>query len=306
MDIDLAALDRYLTVHLPDYAGPLSAERFAGGQSNPTYRLTTPRRQYVLRRKPAGPLLASAHAIDREFRVQQALGAGHTGVPVAKMLVLCMDESVIGTAFYVMEHVDGRIFWDTSFPEIEHARRWEYFEAMNAALAALHRVDPVVVGLADFGKPSGYVARQLRRWGQQYRDDTAAGRIADMDRLLEWLLEHLPLDDDEAAIVHGDYRCDNLIFHSTEPRVLAILDWELATLGHPVADFAYHLMMYRLPTLAFPGLLGLDLATRNIPTEAQYVATYCRHTGRESIPHLDFYVAYNLFRLAAILHGIRG
>ncbi len=293
--------------NVPGFAGPLTVEQFKGGQSNPTYKLITPGRTYVLRRKPPGTLLAGAHAVDREYRVIDALGA--QGFPVAGALGLCEDESVIGTAFYVMEMVEGRIFWEATFPEVSREERPLYFDAMNATIAALHRIDPVAAGLQDYGKPGNYFARQIGRWSKQYLGDVEAGRVASMDRLVEWLPEHIPADDDaggEARIIHGDFRCDNMIFHPSEPRVLAVLDWELSTLGHPLADFSYHLMMYRMPAGITAGLAGLDLSALNIPTEADYVRSYCDRTGRNGIANLDFYIAFNMFRLAAILHGIKG
>jgi aminoglycoside phosphotransferase (APT) family kinase protein len=216
-----------------------------------------------------------------------------------------MDDSVIGSAFYVMAHVEGRMFWDTSFPEVPATQREHYFDAMNAALASLHNVDYVAAGLSDYGKPGNYFERQIGRWSKQYRSDTKAGRVEDLDCVIDWLNSNIPAGD-EVSVVHGDYRCDNLIFHATEPRVLAVLDWELSTLGHPLADFGYHLMMYRMPTLAVSGLLDLDLNAQGIPSEHDYVAAYCERTRRDGIESLDFYVAFNLFRFAAILHGIRG
>lgn len=279
-------------------------EQFKGGQSNPTYKLVTPGRAYVLRRKPPGKLLPGAHAVDREYRVISALG--QKGFPVAKALGLCEDESVIGTPFYVMEMVEGRVFWEATFPEVRREDRPAYFYAMNATIARLHSIDPASVGLADYGKPGNYFERQIGRWSKQYLEDVEAGRVGAMDRLVEWLPRHIPAGEDEARIIHGDYRCDNMIFHPTEPKVLAVLDWELSTLGHPLADFSYHLMMYRMPAGITAGLAGLDLAGLNIPSEADYVAAYCARTGRRGIPHLDFYVAFNMFRLAAILHGIKG
>jgi aminoglycoside phosphotransferase (APT) family kinase protein len=301
---DVATLERYLSSQIAGFTGPLSVRQFAGGQSNPTYLLETPQRRYVLRRKPPGQLLASAHAVDREFRVIRALGE-HTQVPVARALVLCQDESIIGTWFYVMEAVDGRVFWDSTFSEVEREQRPLYFDAMVSALAALHQVDYVAAGLGDFGKPGSYFTRQIARWSKQYREDDAAGRVAAMDRLIEWLPANIPPGDD-ASIVHGDYRCDNLIFHPTEPKVLAILDWELSTIGHPLADFGYHLMIYRMPRIGVAGMLGTDFKALNIPDEAEYVRMYCRRTGRTGIANLDFYLAFNMFRMAAIFHGIRG
>lgn len=303
---DEAALAEWMRAHVRDFQGPLGVRQFRGGQSNPTYRLHTPGRTYVLRRKPPGLLLKSAHAVDREYRVISALfGAGF---PVAETFGLCTDEQVIGTWFYIMDCIEGRIIWDGTFPDVPSADRRCYFDAMNATIAQLHAIDPAAIGLQDFGKPGNYFARQIARWSRQYHDDEAAGRVADMDRLAEWLPANIPAGD-ETAIVHGDYRCDNMIFHPTEPRVLAVLDWELSTLGHPLADFSYHLMMYRMPPTGTVGLVDCDLAAMNIPTEADYVAGYCRRTGRDPeavLANMDFYIAYNMFRLAAIVHGIRG
>lgn len=305
MALDILRLDEYLRANVAGYEGPLEVRQFKGGQSNPTYLLTTPAKPYVLRRKPPGQLLASAHAVDREYRVLSALGA-RTRVPVARTYALCRDESVIGTWFYVMEHVQGRIFWDPSLPEVSREARPAYFDSMNATLAGLHAVDPDAADLADYGRSSGYLARQVERWSQQYAQDDVAGRVPSLERLIEWLPRNIPAREAPAAIVHGDYRSDNLIFHPTEPRVVAILDWELSTLGDPLADFAYHLMTYRLPTLTTPTLAGRDLAALNIPSEREYVEAYCRRTGRADIPNLDFYIAFCMFRLAGIFHGIRG
>ncbi len=303
-EFDVGALESWLAERIEDYAGPLSVEQFRGGQSNPTYKLTTPGRAYVMRRKPAGKLLPGAHAIEREYRVITALGT--QGFPVAKSYGLCEDEAVIGTAFYVMEMVEGRIFWNVSFPELSKAERPAYFDAMNATLAALHRIDPEAAGLGDYGKPGNYFARQIARWSKQYESDVEAGRVAAMDRLVAWLPENIPPDEPQPRVIHGDFRCDNMIFHPAEPRVLAVLDWELSTLGHPLADFTYHLMMYRMPADITTGLVGLDLAALNIPSEADYVAAYCARTGRDGIADLDFYMSFNLFRLAGIVHGIKG
>jgi aminoglycoside phosphotransferase (APT) family kinase protein len=301
---DEAALDRWLARQVEGYAGPLSVEQFKGGQSNPTYKLVTPARSYVLRRKPPGRLLPGAHAVDREYRVITALGG--QGFPVARTFGLCQDEGVIGTSFYVMDMVEGRIFWEPTLPTVPDAERPAYFDAMNATLAALHSIDPTTAGLADYGKPGNYFARQIGRWSKQYVEDVDAGRIAAMDRLVAWLPENIPADEAEPRVIHGDFRCDNMIFHPERPEVMAVLDWELSTLGHPLADFSYHLMMYRLPHGMSSGLGGLDLAALNIPSEADYVAAYCQRTGRNGIPNLDFYMAFNLFRLAGILHGIKG
>jgi aminoglycoside phosphotransferase (APT) family kinase protein len=301
---DEKRLQAYLAANVKEFAGPLSVEQFTQGQSNPTYLLRTPDREYVLRRKPPGQVLASAHAVDREYRVLTALGE-HTKVPVPRTYVLCTDDSVIGTWFFVMERVPGRIFWNSALPEIARPERAAYFDSMNATLAALHSADFASIGLADYGKPGDYARRQIKRWSGQYLQDTAAGRVPAMDSLIDWLNANIP-ESQEAAIVHGDFRLDNLIFHPSEPRVSAILDWELSTLGHPLADFAYHLMMYYVPDMAIPGLLGKDLAALGIPSRQEYVATYCRRTGRDGIADLNFYLAFNFFRFAAICHGIRG
>lgn len=303
---DEAALARYLRAHVPGFSGELTVEQFKGGQSNPTYKLTAGARSYVLRRKPPGKLLASAHAVDREYTVITALA--NTDVPVAKTYCLCEDESVIGTAFYVMEHVEGRVLWDPALPGSEYtpAVRRAMFEEMNRVIAALHKVDHQAIGLADYGKPGNYFARQISRWTKQYRASETE-RIDAMDRLIAWLPEHIP-PGDETTIVHGDYRLDNMIFHPTEPRVLAVLDWELSTLGHPLADFAYHCMTWHIPAGVFRGLGGIKLSDLGIPAESEYVRMYCERTGRDGIDpdHWDFYMAYNLFRLAAILQGIAG
>ncbi|MFA6114656.1 MAG: phosphotransferase family protein [Sphingomonas sp.] len=300
---DEARLNDWMAAHIPGYAGPLVVEQFKGGQSNPTYRLATPGRDYVLRRKPPGALLKGAHAIEREARIFSALGGA--GFPVPHVHGLCDDEGVVGTPFFVMDMVEGRIFWDATLPEIERDARPAYFDAMNAVLARLHGIDPQAIGLGDYGRPGNYFARQIARWSRQYLDDGEAGRDPDMDRLVEWLPAHIP-DGEDVAIVHGDFRIDNLIFHPTEPRILAVLDWELSTLGHPLADFAYHAMMYHMPPHIVAGLAGADLAALNIPSEADYVAAYCRRTGRAGIPDYGFYLAFNFFRLAAIFHGIKG
>jgi aminoglycoside phosphotransferase (APT) family kinase protein len=301
---DTDRLETWMQREVEGYAGPLHVEQFRGGQSNPTYKLTTPGRSYVLRRKPPGKLLPGAHAVDREYRVISALA--EQGFPVARAYALCTDEEVIGTAFYVMELVEGRIFWEADFPQISTTDRPLYFDAMNATLAQLHMIDREAAGLADYGKPGNYFERQIGRWSKQYLADADAGRVTAMDRLVEWLPANIPPGEDEARVIHGDFRCDNMIFHPTEAKVLAVLDWELSTLGHPLADFSYHLMMYRMPAGITTGLAGLDLPALNIPTEAEYVAAYCRRTGRGGIPHLDFYIAFNLFRLSAIVHGIKG
>ena len=301
---DAGRLDAWLRENVAGYSGPLAVEQFRGGQSNPTYKLITPERCYVLRRKPPGKLLPGAHAVDREYRVIRAL-AGE-GFPVAPAHGLCEDEAVIGTPFYVMDFVAGRIFWETDFPQVGRDERPLYFDAMNATIARLHGIDPAAAGLADYGKPGNYFERQIGRWSRQYLGDAEAGRVAAMDRLVEWLPANIPAGEEETRIIHGDFRCDNMIFDPVEPRVIAVLDWELSTLGHPLADFAYHLMVYRMPAGIATGLAGLDLAQLNIPSEADYVAAYCRRTGREDLPNKDYLIVFNLFRLAAILHGIRG
>ncbi len=302
--IDAGRLERHLRAAMPGFEGPARIQKFTGGQSNPTYRLDTPARSYVLRRKPPGQLLASAHAVDREFRVQQALGRV-TGFPVAPVHVYCDDPEVIGTPFYVMDLVEGRVFWDATLPEVPRAERRRYYESMVGAIAALHTIDYAALGLADFGKPGDYFSRQVSRWSRQYLEDRDAGRVEAMDLLIEWLPLHIPAEQD-ASIVHGDFRCDNIIFHPSEPRVVAVLDWELSTIGHPLADFGYHLLAWRMPPLGVTGMLGQDLEALGIPDEAEYVAMYCERTGRAGIPGLDFYAAFNMFRLAAIFHGIRG
>ena len=301
---DIARLEAYMTEEVAGFTPPVTVEQFKGGQSNPTYRLTDAAgKAYVLRRKPPGKLLKSAHAVDREYRVMTALA--ETDVPVPRTYALCTDEAVIGTWFYIMNCVEGRILWDITLPELTGAARREVFDAMNATIAALHQVDVEAVGLGDYGKPGNYFARQIARWGSQYQNDEEAGRFAAMDRLVEWLPEHIP-PGDETSIVHGDFRLDNMIFAPDGPEVAAVLDWELSTLGHPLADFSYHLMMYRMPASGFNGLAGVDIAALGIPSEEAYVAAYCARTGRDGIPHLDFYFVYNLFRIAAILHGILG
>lgn len=302
---DEAQLSVWMHENVEGFAGPLSVEQFKGGQSNPTYKLVTPSRSYVLRRKPPGPLLKGAHAVDREARILSALGP--VGFPVAHVYGLCADDTIIGSWFFVMEMIEGRIFWDTTFPDVRIGERAAYFDAMNATIAQLHRIDPAAAGLSDFGRPGNYFERQISRWSKQYLEDADAGRDPDMDRLIEWLPANIPAGD-ETRIVHGDFRCDNLIFHPTEPRVLAVLDWELSTLGHPLADFAYHAMMFQMPPDIVAGLGGANLAALGIPSETEYLATYCKRTRRPLIAQseYDFYIAFNFFRIAAIFHGIKG
>ena len=299
-DLPLDRLEDWLRPRLDGFRGPVAAHRFAGGQSNPTYRLDCGSGSYVLRRKPFGPLLPSAHAVDREYRVMKALAA--TAVPVPRVDLLCDDEGVIGSAFYVMECLDGRVFWDQRLPGVPATERAAMFDSMNAVIAALHSVDYAEVGLGDFGRPGNYLARQIARWSRQYQASQTETQPA-MDCLIEWLPRHLP-PDDRASIVHGDYRMDNLIFHKTEPRVIGVLDWELSTIGDPLADFAFHAMTWRISPELFRGLAGIDFAASGIPTEADYVAAYCRRTGCRAIADWEFYIVYGLFRLAAILQGI--
>lgn len=299
---DEGRLAAWLEANVAGYLGPLTVEQFKGGQSNPTYRLRTPTRSYVLRRKPPGELLKGAHAVEREAAVLTALES--VAFPVPHVHGLCIDESVIGTWFFVMDFVDGRIFWDARLPQVGGDERPSYFQAMTATLARLHTVDYAAIGLAGYGRAGNYFERQIGRWSKQYLGDNEAGRDPNMDRLIEWLPANIP-PGDETSIVHGDFRVDNMIFHPTEPRICAVLDWELSTLGHPLADFSYFLMMYRMPPLVVAGLLGADLAALNLPSEDETVAAYCRHTGRDGVPNLDFYIALNLFRLAAIFHGIK-
>ncbi|HKR89620.1 MAG TPA: phosphotransferase family protein [Phenylobacterium sp.] len=300
---DETALAVWMCENVPDFRGPLGVEQFRGGQSNPTFKLTTPGRQYVLRRKPPGLLLKGAHAVEREAQVVAALHGA--GFPVPRVFGLCNEPEVIGTAFYVMELVEGRIFWDARLERLAPAERSACYDSMNAAIAQLHTLDHHALRLADYGRPGNYFARQISRWSKQYLEDNEAGRDPGMDRLVEWLPNNIP-PGDETTLVHGDYRIDNIIFHPTEPRVAAVLDWELSTLGHPLADFAYSAMSYRVPPTIVPGLGGQDPRELGLPTEAEYVAAYCRRTGRKEIPHFDFYIAFNFFRLAAIFHGIKG
>lgn len=304
-DIDAAALESYLAQNLEGFAGHLALERFKGGQSNPTYKLTTPAASYVLRRKPFGKLLPSAHAIEREYRVTAALA--EAGFSVARPRLLCTDESIIGSAFYVMDFAAGRVFWEPHAPGFTAAERAALFQSLNATIAQLHSFDPAALGLADFGKPQGYIPRQIRRWSEQYRASETE-TIPEMDRLIAWLPAACPADAG-AAIVHGDFRLDNCIIHSTEPHVIAVLDWELSTIGDPLADFTYHLMQWWMPvseTGAGVGSLRGHEGQAGIPAIDAYIADYCRRTGRTGIPNLATYMAYNFFRLAAILQGILG
>jgi aminoglycoside phosphotransferase (APT) family kinase protein len=299
-DLPLDRLEGWMRDHIEGFRGPLAAKQFAGGQSNPTYRLLSGAGSYVLRSKPLGQLLPSAHAVDREYRVMRALSG--TEVPVPEVHALCEDDSVIGSVFYVMEFLDGRIFWDPRLPGLSRAERQAMFQSMNTVITALHSVDHVKVGLAEFGRPGNYMARQIARWSRQYQASETAQQPA-MDRLIEWLPRHLP-PEGASCIVHGDYRIDNLIFHPTEPRVIGVLDWELSTIGDPLADFAYHAMTWRVTPELFRGLAGIDLVALGIPTEDEYVTAYCARTGPSRIPDWEFYIVYSLFRLAAIMQGI--
>ena len=299
---DVAGLERYLREHVDGFGARLEVEQFKGGQSNPTFLLKAGDRRYVLRRKPPGKLLPSAHAVDREYRVITALHP--TGFPVAKTYCLCEDESIIGTAFYVMDYVAGRVLWEPSLPQMSKAQRGAYFDELNRVIAKLHSLDYAGIGLGDYGKSGNYIERQINRWIKQYRASETE-HIEAMENLIEWLPKNIPAGD-ETSIVHGDYRMDNVIFHPGEPKILAVLDWELSTLGHPLADFSYHCMTWRLTPGQFRGMMGVDFGALGIPTEQEYVDAYCRRTGRDGIANWDFYMAYNMFRLAGILQGIMG
>ena len=303
IDFDTAALERHLATTLDGFRAPLAVERLAGGQSNPTYRLVGgDGARYVLRKKPAGPLLPSAHAVEREYRVTAALQG--SGVPVPPALHLCEDASVIGTPFYVMAFVEGRVFWDPTLPDLTRTERAALYDDLNRVVARLHRTDPAAVGLADFGKTGDYLARQIARWSRQYRASDTTPQPA-MERLIEWLPAQVPATA-ASSVVHGDLRMDNMIVHPTEPRIVAVLDWELSTLGDPLGDFSYHMAPWVIPAVdeRVSSLEGMDLAALGIPTQAQYLARYCELTGRKAIAHMDFYNAYTAWRLAAIYQGI--
>ncbi len=307
---DIATLEAWLTQHLGGFKGPLTVEMFKGGQSNPTYKLITPSQSYVMRAKP-GPvakLLPSAHAIEREFKVMGGLFG--TDVPVAQMHVLCEDESIIGRAFYVMAFVQGRVLWEQTLPDMTNTQRADIYDAMNRVIAALHTVPFAQRGLADYGRPGNYFERQIGRWSKQYVASITEP-IAEMDKLMDWLPSNMPAsarDESKVSIVHGDYRLDNLMFHASEPRVLAVLDWELSTIGHPLADFSYHCMAWHIPPGTFRGIGGVDVKSLGIPTEDDYIHRYCDRTGLTTPADLkadwNFYLAYNMFRIAAILQGI--
>lgn len=300
LKFDEAALDAYMRENVEDYAGPLTVKKFKGGQSNPTYLLTTPAKKYVLRRKPPGKLLPSAHAVDREYKVMTALG--RENFPVPKTYALCEDESVVGTAFFIMDFVEGRIFWDASLPDVAKEDRKPLYHALIDTMADLHNVDYEKAGLGDYGKPGNYFERQIGRWSKQYAA-AETSTIEEMNNLMRWLPTAIP-SDDATSIVHGDYRFDNAIMHPTEPRTLAILDWELSTLGHPLADFTYLLMVWHMPASVRGGLLGADLDALGIPTMDEAVERYSARTGRDGVPDVNFCIAYNMFRLASIIQGV--
>lgn len=301
---DVEALGTYLRAHIPGFPeGAVSVEQFKGGQSNPTFKLSAGGQSFVLRTKPgpAAKLLPSAHAIDREYRVMDALQKA--GFPAPRQLLLCTDESVIGRAFFVMEFIEGRVLWDQSLPGMTPAERAAIYDELNRVIAQLHTIDYAAIGLADYGKPGNYFGRQIERWTRQYQA-SATETIDAMDKLIEWLPQHIPAGE-ATSIVHGDFRMDNMIFHPTEPRILAVLDWELSTLGHPLADFSYHCMSWHIKPGQFRGIAGLDLEKLGIPSQEQYIATYCARTGATIRPEdFNFYLAYNMFRLAGIMQGI--
>ena len=298
---DVGALERYMAQHVEGFTGRLTVRQYEGGQSNPTYHLSTVQAEYVLRRKPPGKLLPSAHAVDREYRIITALA--HTDVPVPRTYAFCADETVVGTPFYIMECVHGRLFRHQLLPGVTPAERAALYDGVNEVLARLHAVDWRALGLSDFGKPGNYFARQIHRWTTQYRASETES-IASMERLIAWLPEHIPAGD-ETTIVHGDYRPGNMIIHASEPRIVAVLDWELSTLGHPLADLASTCMPYHFGDDQ-DWFGGQNVGELGIPSEGEFVAAYCRRTGRAGIPDWDFYVAFSLFRLAAISQGIMG
>ncbi len=297
---DEARLDAWMAENVRGYTGGLQVCQFKGGQSNPTYWLADRERQYALRKKPPGKLLQSAHAVDREYRVMRALG--DTDVPSANMYALCEDDSVIGTSFFVMEYVQGRIFWNVQLPDLEPSERRAIYEELARVLAAIHSVDLGAVGLSDYGRPDAYVARQVKRWTKQYLASQTAD-VEPMNTLIEWLPANIP-DDEATALVHGDYRLDNIIFHPSEPRALAVIDWELSTLGHPLSDLAYTCMLYDVMLPKIGGLAGVNFEKSGIPDEDAFVARYCELVGRDSVPDLSYYKAFSVFRLAAIAQGV--
>ena len=301
--LDLSKLDKWLRENVCDFGGALSAEKFAGGQSNPTFKLSAGDREFVLRRKPPGELLASAHAVDREFRVISALQG--SDVPVPGAVALCEDDDIIGSMFYLMEYMEGRVFWDPVLPELNNDDRRAVYDDMNRVLAAMHSVDVEEAGLGDYGRPGNYFERQVGRWSKQYRASETE-TVPDMEELMVWLSENMPADDGRVALVHGDYRLDNVMFHPTEPKIIAVLDWELSTLGNPIADLAYQVMAWQLPRDAgITGLAGVDRKPLAIPDDNSYVIRYCERTGRNEIEHWNFYLAFCFFRLAAIVQGVK-
>lgn len=302
---DVARLESYMLSHIESFHGPLGVRQFKGGQSNPTYLLESPSGKYVMRRKPPGKLLKSAHAVDREFKVISALHAAD--FPVPRPYLLCDNEDIVGTMFFIMEFVEGRIFWELELPGVEREERAAIYRSTGETIAQLHNFNHETIGLGDYGKPGNYFARQISRWSKQYYA-SETDKLGAMDKLIAWLPDNIP-DDESVSVVHGDFRLDNMIIHPTEPRVIAVLDWELSTIGHPLGDFTYHLMAWQMPEIGVgsSGLLGKDLEALGIPTEEEYVAAYCERTGRtEGIQNRDFYSAYNFFRIAAILQGIAG
>lgn len=301
--LDTETVAKYLSGRIPGFEGPLTAEKTPTGQSNPTFLLSSPSGRYVLRRKPPGQLLKSAHAVDREFRIISALAG--TDVPVPKALHLCEDESVIGSMFYIMERVEGGVWFDPQLPGFDNEARWAMYDDMNRCLAALHMVDYKAVGLEDFGRPGSYFARQVGRWTKQYRASETE-TIADMDALIAWLDRNTPAEDDRTTLVHGDYRIDNLIYGHDAPKVMAVLDWELSTLGHPIGDLAYQCMQRRLPTGEIGrGLAGVDCKALGIPSEEEYVEMYMKRTGLTDIPELNYAIVFSFFRICAILQGVK-
>ncbi len=303
LELDHSRLDSYLTESIAGFAGPVISQKFSGGQSNPTYLLNADSGNYVLRRKPPGQLLKSAHAVEREYRVMQALA--ESGVPVPQTFHLCNDESIIGSVFFIMEYIEGQIYWDPALPDLSNPQRSGTYREMCRVLATLHQVDIDAVSLSDYGRPGDYFARQIKRWTQQYYA-TQTESIVEMEAVIDWLPANLPEDDTRVALVHGDYRLDNMIFNTTECRITALLDWELSTLGHPLADLAYQCMQLRMdPGKHLSGLNGVDRAALGIPSEQEYVAQYCAHCGLERIEHWPFYLVFSFFRMAAILQGVK-
>jgi aminoglycoside phosphotransferase (APT) family kinase protein len=301
--LDLSKLSDWMKKNVCDFSGPLSAEKFAGGQSNPTFKLSAGDRKFVLRRKPPGQLLASAHAVDREFRVIAALQ--DTDVPVPGAVALCKEDEIIGSMFYLMEYLEGRVFWDPVLPELTNDERSAVYDDMNRVLAAMHSINVADVGLGDYGRPGNYFERQVGRWTKQYRASETQ-TVPAMEELMAWLPENMPAEDDRVALVHGDYRLDNVMFHPTEPKIIAVLDWELSTLGNPIADLAYQVMAWQLPRDAgITGLAGIERKPLAIPEDNSYVTSYCERTGRDEIKHWNFYLAFCFFRLAAIVQGVK-